>query len=129
MSEVVVVTGSRHGDAYSEIRDLRCQSFLQVHVGDCPSGVDAEVLEWFPDAIVHRADWDREGRAAGPLRNQRMLAAAREAADELNAGMSVRAFPLQARRDSSRGTWNCVELAVILGLQVVVRPVKKLSAR
>lgn len=45
--------------------------------GDCPTGVDSIVDDW---AIVHwtrveryPAEWEKYGKAAGPIRNQRMI--------------------------------------------------------
>lgn len=58
------------------------------------------------------ADWERHGKAAGPLRNQRML-------DEGRPDV-VYAFPTA----SSRGTWDMVERARKAGLTVYVSVLK-----
>jgi hypothetical protein len=91
-----------------------------VH-GGCPTGADNFAHTWFslpicePDyrAVeeVYPADWHRLGKAAGPLRNRRMV--------NLGADL-VLAFPLPGARSLSRGTWDCVDRARIAGLRVEV---------
>jgi hypothetical protein len=48
-----------------------------VH-GDCPTGADAYANMWGhiqPDVTIekHPADWETHGRAAGPIRNRKMV--------------------------------------------------------
>lgn len=91
-------------------------------VGDCPTGVD-NIAAWLwrhDDAVciaagqsrvrapeVHRAYWRDEGKAAGPNRNQRMVAA--------GADIGL-AFPGAA----SRGTWDCHRKAREAGIPMRV---------
>lgn len=60
----------------------------------------------------HPADWDRYGRAAGPIRNREMVAT-------LNAanGDRVLAFPI----GDSRGTRGCMAIAEEAGIPVINR--------
>lgn len=114
----VLVTGSRNWgnpDAVARAMlkiippDAR-ESVTVVH-GGCPTGADA-----IADAIarehgwrleVHPARWKAEGRAAGPLRNQRMV----------DAGADIcLAFPL----GESRGTRDCIRRAVASGINTEV---------
>jgi len=51
---------------------------ITIVVGDCPTGADGEVLyiashysNWHVE--VHRADWAKYGRKAGPIRNMEMV--------------------------------------------------------
>lgn len=60
---------------------------------------------------VHRADWKKYGRAAGPIRNKQMV--------ELGADLCL-AFPDHPKGHGSRGTWNCVDLAQQAGIPVLV---------
>lgn len=55
---------------------------------------------------VH-ADWDRQGRAAGPMRNRKML--------QMHPGSRVYAFPIGL----SRGTRGCMLMATEKGHRVI----------
>ncbi|AKJ72222.1 hypothetical protein TPA4_57 [Tsukamurella phage TPA4] len=73
-----------------------------VH-GACPYGgadtIAAEVAVLLGMKVeAHPADWATSGKAAGPIRNQRMV--------DLGADVCL-AFPLRG----SRGTWDCVRRA------------------
>lgn len=58
------------------------------------------------DEIVFRADWERHGRSAGPIRNRQMLV---EGKPDL-----VVAFP------GGRGTANMIEQAMAAGVEVKI---------
>lgn len=58
------------------------------------------------------ADWERHGKAAGPIRNAEMLDAGAE---------FVLAFPFGGRSDSP-GTWDCVDKAIARGIPVAIFP-------
>lgn len=49
----------------------------ELIVGDCPTGADAMARNWAVGRghvpTVFSADWEKQGKAAGPIRNQRML--------------------------------------------------------
>jgi hypothetical protein len=62
-------------------------------------------------AEVHRADWKKYGRAAGPIRNKQMV--------KLGADLCL-AFPDHPKGEGSRGTWNCIGLAQQAGIPVLV---------
>jgi len=68
-------------------------------------------LAFYAQAEVHRADWKKYGRAAGPIRNKQMV--------ELGADLCL-AFPDHPKGHGSRGTWNCVKLAQQAGIPVLV---------
>lgn len=118
MNRRVIVTGSRDwwdedklwSALYDEYRGWTCDTMTVVH-GGCPTGADAMAGEWAklhaPEvkSDIYEADWNQYGKAAGPIRNQRMVD---DGAD------IVLAFPLE----SSRGTWDCVRRAGIAGLEV-----------
>lgn len=76
--------------------------------GGCPTGADKYAREWARDHSVGLltvpAEWDKYGKAAGPLRNKRMLA---EAPDV------VIAFP------GGRGTADMVRQARAAGVRVI----------
>lgn len=48
----------------------------EVLVGDCPTGIDLFIREYFKQegisTTVFVADWDNHGKAAGPIRNGEM---------------------------------------------------------
>ena len=116
----VVITGSRdHGDpvqVWQALVDLRHEhgpSSLLVGVGDCRTGADLYAAQWCARAnvehIVFRADWRREGRAAGPNRNRRMV-------DTIKPDRVLAFFwPGSA----NRGTSHCVSYAESKGIEVV----------
>lgn len=60
---------------------------------------------------IFPADWEKYGRAAGPIRNEQMARYTAEA----DRGMLI-AFPV----GESRGTRNMIKLAKQYGLEVVV---------
>lgn len=88
---------------------------LIVIEGGCPSGADFYAADW-ADAcdlahVQFRADWDKHGRAAGPIRNQRMLT---EGQPDV-----VWAF-VDKPLAESRGTANMVGLARAQGVPTYV---------
>lgn len=86
--------------------DAKRKVFLLIH-GAAP-GADTLADEWAEARGVARAqcpaDWKREGKAAGPLRNQRML--------DLMAPDGVVAFP------GGVGTADMVKRALAAGYKV-----------
>lgn len=130
MSVRILVTGSRHwSDPRAVTRALReviaeragdgHRNFVVVH-GACPAGADRFAAEFCDSAAkfftpeglhiteeAHPAEWAAHGRAAGPIRNQKMV--------DLGASVCL-AFPLP----SSRGTVHCMERARAAGIEVRV---------
>jgi hypothetical protein len=97
----IIITGSRNFDNYDLLEytlDVLPIDFIVV--GDA-RGADKLARDYAKekhlDCQVYSANWDTEGRAAGPLRNQRMLDAHPDAE-------MVIAFPTE----SSVGTWDMV---------------------
>jgi hypothetical protein len=87
---------------------LDASEHIVIH-GGCPTGADHLADEWC-DVFgvrkrVYAADWRQHGRAAGPLRNARMIAEGRPDV--------VIAFP------GGRGTADCVRKAQAAGVPVV----------
>lgn len=118
----VLVTGSRratwdeHADIVAHVIGLNTYAeFLTDIVHGAAPGLDNLVAEMFSGTDVrlhpHPARWEKEGNAAGPLRNQRML-------DEHPDIALVLAFPTP----DSRGTWDMVERAVKARIPVRVYP-------
>ncbi|MCK9598287.1 MAG: DUF2493 domain-containing protein [Sphaerochaeta sp.] len=116
----ILVTGSRNlgGDgAYvrmrrafrDELLNAKATSAVIIHGGangaDSIAGWIAEEMGW--PVEVHLADWEKHGKAAGPIRNQEMV----------DAGADVcLAFPV----GESRGTRDCMRRAEKAGIRVVV---------
>lgn len=130
----VIVTGSRSFPdeqavwvALALFVNEHCEDgdTLTVAHGDCPTGADHHARTWCElpvaddlDVTVieerHPADWDRYGRAAGPIRNREMV----DAGADL-----VLAFPLPGPRSMSRGTWDCISAAEAHAIPVeIIRP-------
>lgn len=77
----VLVTGSRSWSDVAVIRDALAAVWHPGAVlvsGACPSGADALCeriwTAWGGTVERHPADWERHGKAAGPIRNRRMVA-------------------------------------------------------
>jgi hypothetical protein len=112
----ILVTGSRNWADQQAIwaaldqaaADHGIDSLIIVN-GGCPTGADDAATRWAlirgVTLDVFLARWQTEGRAAGPLRNRRMVAA--------GADLCL-AFPL----GESRGTRGCMALARSAGIPV-----------
>lgn len=114
----VLVCGGRHYQNKAMVRQqidmlLRSLNFrgmtLTIIHGACPTGADALADEYARElgleVLRFPADWNRYGKRAGYLRNQRML-------DEAHPDM-VLAFP------GKRGTTMMKQLARRAGVMVV----------
>ena len=112
----VLITGSRGWEdrltiarAMLDAADGVTDEIVIVH-GLCPTGADeiaddfAEFMNWKIEA--YPADWNKHGRAAGPIRNQQMV--------DLGADICL-AFPL----GESRGTRHCMQAAEKAGIKVI----------
>ncbi|MGC9439311.1 DUF2493 domain-containing protein [Streptomyces sp. WG5] len=115
----VIVTGSRDLEDKEKVwRELDAllseHGSLIVRHGGCPTGADIHAQDWcyaFYWAAVGQetfsANWDKHGKAAGPIRNREMAQA--------GADLCL-AFPF----GESRGTWNCVNECKKVGISVKV---------
>jgi hypothetical protein len=128
----VLVTGSRSTSpqearyVHKILQDVHVADILKnghremvVIQGECPyGGVDREAKLWAEDGRVavhsegYPADWDRHGKAAGPIRNAYMVS--------LGADLCV-AFPAA----TSRGTWDCIRRASGAGIPVHIWPLPR----
>jgi hypothetical protein len=110
----LIISGTREAlsaeerDLVLDIVRLYADLGWVLGVGDCfrrrRDGSPIVNVDWlvhitWPEARVFYADWDRLGDAAGPERNGRMGAWAREVSEA-----SLGAFP----GPQSRGTWDCI---------------------
>jgi hypothetical protein len=93
------MTAEHHGD-------------LIIVQGDCPTGADRLARMWATgrghELRSYRADWNHHGKAAGPIRNQRML-------DEERPDRVVAA-------PGGRGTADMVDRAHRAGVEVYTLP-------
>jgi len=122
----VAFTGSRSWSDKEMVRDVLMQlpvdKTIIIH-GACPTGLDA-IVDRMARAMGFRvvpfhADWRQHGRAAGPIRNGRMLRAFdanREPIPDIPRSSVVYAFP----HGDSRGTADCISKAEALGIRVIV---------
>lgn len=75
-TKFVIVTGGRDYADHSMITDVL--NFLSPHtvIQGGASGADKLADEWaseFAQSITFKADWNKHGKAAGPIRNAQML--------------------------------------------------------
>lgn len=88
------------------LTQLKPDSVLQ---GGCPTGADKYAREWARDTETvcetFAANWNEEGPAAGPIRNQRMI--------DFGKPELVLAFP------GGRGTADMVRRARAAGIKVI----------
>lgn len=113
---VVLVTGGRkYRDRhviYNALDDVdKHRGIVEIVVGDA-TGADTIArlwaAEWGCPISVFRADWGKYGKAAGPIRNQRML-------DEKKPDLCL-AFPTK----DGVGTWDMVNRATAAKVEVKV---------
>ena len=134
---ILTVSGWR-GWADPQFVINRCRDYgyqyghaLFWRVGDCKTGVDAIVYGWLvaqkvptPEWTVYRADWNKLGTSAGPIRNGQMLRGEMNVQDPHPEHVADRllAFPqpgINWKRDKS-GTVGCILDAVQLGVDLDV---------
>lgn len=113
----VIIAGCRDFCNYFMLKE-RCEYYLQnkmkthnvIIVSGHASGADSLGEKFATDhnlpCELHPADWERHGKAAGPIRNEEMA----EVADALIAFCD----------GQSKGTKSMIELAKSKGLQVAV---------
>lgn len=108
MKKIIVTGGRDYKDAEIVNRTLTCLAPDMIIEGGA-AGADSLGRLWAKENGIlcqtFRADWNMNGRAAGPIRNRQMLAAHPDA--------TVVAFP------GGRGTENCVATAKLLGHTVL----------
>lgn len=115
----LLVAGSRlwrqRGGIYAALDRILAEhpeGLVVIH-GAAP-GADSIAEAWAQErgivSVAFPADWDRQGRAAGPLRNRAMIAEGHPDA--------VAAFPLPG----SVGTEDTIALAREAGIPVIVHP-------
>lgn len=115
----VLVCGGRNWDSYIAVHDalasiLKDRDFKRfVVIEGGAKGADAYARlathELGLDLVTVPAEWDKYGRRAGPIRNQKML--------EMEPDL-VLAFPMP----DSVGTWDMVRRARKAGVEVRVIP-------
>jgi hypothetical protein len=119
----VIVTGSRDADErqVKEILDRLGEEGefgvdrkgMVLVQGGCPTGADYAAFKWALNNGIpvqtFKADWDKHGKAAGPIRNREM---AKSGAD------IALAFPL--RQGESKGTWGCIHELISEGIETRV---------
>ena len=113
----VIIAGCRNFYNYVTLKE-RCEYYLQnkmkthnvIIVSGHAPGADSLGEKFAADhnlkCELHPADWERHGRAAGPIRNEEMA----EVSDALIAFWDGK----------SRGTRSMIEIARRKGLQVAV---------
>ncbi len=131
---IVAVTGGRNlvvghelAAAWAQALERNCGTrsgqLTTIRHGGC-TGLDAwvdrfcraAILNGWPIEVeVFAADWQRYGRAAGPIRNCDMLRGYRGGEDPT----AVRVASILFAFEGGRGTANCVDSARMYGIRVV----------
>lgn len=113
MGERVLICGGRHfddGDAiYAALNDFERDRDIALIIQGGASGADAWAKKYAEGGKIRclefRANWKKHGKAAGPIRNERMI--------EQGRPTVVIAFP------GGRGTADMVERARSAGIEVI----------
>lgn len=123
MDLVVLITGARdwtdENFIYNKLSILSERKVTIIH--GCCQGVDmvsdsvARKLGF--NIIAKPAEWKKYGRAAGPIRNKEMI---NEALIFKNKGIETIVYAFHDNLEKSKGTKNCVNQALKLGLNVNV---------
>lgn len=124
---IVVVSGTRSWRYPDFVRLVLNASYVKwgvfvLYHGDCRDrqgrlqGADRHADEWGRgtpgiDVRPHPADWDRHGKAAGPIRNREMI---KEALAEAGSLDKIRFAGFQ--QNSSRGTQNAYDTAMAFNI-------------
>jgi hypothetical protein len=104
----LAVTGGRHykdeAHVFEVLNEYTKRSLVLI-LGDA-TGVDTFARTWAENNgiphTIHYADWDKHGKAAGPLRNKRML-------EQANMLLAF---------SGGKGTENCISQAKKAGIKV-----------
>ena len=110
--KVLICGGRNYNDRerlYGQMNSLHREHLIDLVMHGGASGADSLGGDWARDAgvqyIVFPANWQRDGRAAGPIRNKRMLV---EGKPDL-----VVAFP------GGKGTAHMVKISKEVGIQTI----------
>ena len=109
----VIIAGGRDYHNYDTLLEAisECQFDIDTVVSGGAKGVDAlgeaYAIQMNLKLNIYNADWEANGRAAGPIRNRKMA----ENADGLIAIWDGK----------SKGTKNMIETATKLGLRVYIK--------
>lgn len=118
------VTARDHAQFYaltSMLDGLRTEAlatmsdFRLIH-GDCPTGADKLALHWCSRRTqvhehIYHANWDKHGKAAGPIRNRDMI--------DWVVGEDDGTFVIACYEGLSKGTRHCSDYAKSKGLEVI----------
>ena len=92
---------------------------ITVIYGDCPTGADHYTREWIMDQgeevedLRFIADWEKYGKGAGPMRNERMI----------KEGKPTQAYGFWD--GNSSGTLNTIQLCMKYGIPCSLYPIGK----
>ena len=117
----VLVTGSRNWLNREAIRRelKKLPPDTTVIHGACPTGADAIAdriaLELGLHVRSYPADWDKDGKAAGPIRNARMIREEHKKGDPIDLTLAF-----TENMDRSRGTKDCSSRAQKAGIKVLI---------
>ncbi len=106
----IIVTGGRNFSDYNRVKNILIKlNPTEIIQGGC-SGADALALKFAIENkipyITYSANWNSEGRAAGPIRNKKMCIE--------NQDATLVIFP------GGIGTSNCMKIAMALGMKIIL---------
>lgn len=119
----ISISGSRYYNDYQNFsRILRYYKenihITHINIGDA-KGVDSMCVRFCQENNINytilKADWNKHGKAAGPIRND----------DIIKDTLLLIAFPLDESKgcEKSKGTWDAINKGIKNGLYVHVYPV------
>lgn len=124
--KVAVVTGGRKWRDYSSLARALGEYRPNLIVQGGANGADSLAREYAQNNCVtlmtFHANWPKHGKAAGPMRNEQMLAWARSYVDLTR---SVYAEPSDLRLfafPGGLGTTNCIETAKLFDIPTAIYP-------
>lgn len=121
---MVAVTGGRTyrltPEDYAWLNGLHAHVPFATLLEGGATGVDTTVRDWAQrlgiPCVTYWANWEKEGKAAGPRRNRRMLDALTHEAQTAKCMCGLLAFPGNA------GTTNCIQYARSVDVPILPSP-------
>jgi len=113
----MIGSGSREVKRRDRIFDTldvlsKIMTYDKFHLGDA-RGADAIMIDYCKERDIEydvtKAEWEKHGKAAGPIRNKAMIEKAVEEAMLKESKVCLVAFPHNDPTIKSKGTWDTIQ--------------------